>query len=219
MPRRTDGPRPPHPSDPDLPRDLDTVTSLVRHDDIVGARIVDVTGDVDAAYARIAECVFAPATLDRLDLRGATLVDVEIEDLRATSLLATDGSWRAVRLRGGRIGTLDLSRARADRVELRGARIDYLTLGQAEANDILFTGCSLGALDVPLAKLERVRFEDCRVDEVDSRELRARDLDLRGLEALAYTDPASLRGATLSARQTELLSDSFATALGIDVRG
>lgn len=64
----------------------------------------------------------------------------------------------------------------------------------------------------------QARFEGTRVDEVDSRGVRAEHVDLRGLEALAFTDLSSLRGVTLSARQVELLSTSFAAALGVDVR-
>lgn len=58
---------------------------------------------------------------------------------------------------------------------------------------------------------------DGRADEVDTRGLRATDLDLRGLEALAYTDPRGLAGATLEARQAEVHAVALAHALGIRV--
>jgi hypothetical protein len=45
----------------------------------------------------------------------------------------------------------------------------------------------------------------------------SKDLDLRGLEAVSYLDPASLRGATLSPRQVEYLAPALAEALGIRV--
>lgn len=219
MPRNREGPIAPHRCEPDLPRVLDDASTLERHDDVQQSRIVGLSGDVHAAHARVIECRVSAALVERLDLTGATLVDVEIEDLRATTVVARSGRWRSVRIVGGRIGTLDLSGAEVETVELRGVRIDYLTLAQARVSDLLLIDCVLGTVDVPHARLERAGFEKCRADEVDTRELRARDLDLRGLEALSFTDPTGLRGATLSSRQAEALSTSFASALGIDVRG
>ena len=57
--------------------------------------------------------------------------------------------------------------------------------------------CVIGALDLPQATLTRVRFEDSRADEVDTRGLRAEHLDLRGLEAVSYTDPPACAGDAL----------------------
>ena len=218
MPVRPLRPVPPRTAAPDLPARLASVTTLERRSDVTQSRIEPLSGDVDAAHSRLVECEIALSPLERLDLTGATLIDVELEDVRATTLAAVSGTWRSVRLTGGRIGTLDLSRAQLDAVEIRGARIDYLSLGQATAADILIADCVLSTLDMPAARLDRVRFEGCRVDDVDTRELRATDLDLRGLEALGFTDLRALRGATLAPHQVSALAESLAAALGIDVR-
>jgi len=218
MPPRDARPRPPRPALPDLPSRLSAAATLSRRADVSQTRVEGLTGDVDAAHARLVECVLAGATVDRLDLTGATLVDVAVEELRATTVAGVSSTWRSVVIRGGRIGTLDLSRAQVDAVEVRGARIDYLSLGQAVVADLLIADCVLGALDLPGATLERVRFEACRADDVDTREMRATDLDLRGLEALAYTDLRTLRGATLTPHQVAGLAEPFAAALGVDIR-
>ncbi|WP_404433112.1 pentapeptide repeat-containing protein [Microbacterium lacus] len=182
------------------------------------ARFEGLSGDVDAAHAHLSECIIVDATVGGLDLTGAVLTDVGITALRATEVKARNSRWRDILVSGGRIGTLDLTGADLTGVELRGIRIDYLALGSAKVSDLLMAECTIGSLDVPLATLSRVRFESTRVDEVDSRGVRAEHVDLRGLEALAFTDLSSLRGVTLSARQVELLATSFAAALGIDVR-
>lgn len=209
--------RAPRAATPDIPDSLDPVAGIARADDLVQARIEGLSGTVDAAHAHVAECVVAAASVDRLDLTGASLSDVEITDLRATELRAVESRWRNVRLTGGRIGTLDLRSAELDGVELRGIRIDYLALPAARVNDLVVADCVIGALDLPQATLTRVRFEDSRADEVDTRGLRSEHLDLRGLEAVSYTDPAGLRRATLSFRQVEHLAPALATALGIRV--
>lgn len=215
---RNAAPVAPRHSAPDLPDVLDDVDGLRARSDVFQSRVGGLGGQVDAAHSQLTECVIAPASVDRLDLTGAALVDVDTEELRATELVARNGRWRSVRVTGGRVGTLDLSGAELDGVELRGIRIDYLSLGGARVSDLLIADCTILALDLPQATVERVRFDGTRADEVDNRGLRARHLDLRGLEALSYLDPAALRGATLTARQVELLAPAFAASLGIDVR-
>nr|WP_232528489.1 pentapeptide repeat-containing protein [Microbacterium sp. MAH-37] len=178
---------------------------------------VECAGDTDLAHGSLEQCVLT-GSADRVDLTGATLLDVRIEDLRAPVVSLRDSTIRRLSIERGRIGTLDLSTARIGELEIRGARIDYLSLGAARAEDVLIADTMLHTLDVPQATLTRVRFEGTRADEVDTRGLVAKDVDLRGLDALAYLDVLSLRGATLGSRQVELLAPAFATAAGIDVQ-
>jgi uncharacterized protein YjbI with pentapeptide repeats len=216
--RAGDRPAAPRISPPDLPEELEVRSVLSSHDDLLAARLEGLAGDVDAAHSRLSECLVVEASVDRLDLAGAVLTDVEIDQPRVTELVARTGRWRNVRVTGGRLGTLDLSGAEVESVELVGVRVDYLSLAQAKVADLALRDCALRTLDLPHAELARVRFEDSRADEVDTRGLSAVDVDLRGLEALAFTDPTSLRGATLSGRQVEQLAPDLARALGIDVR-
>lgn len=218
MARAASGPLAPRISDPDLPGSLDEVVGLAAGDDVLQARVSGLRGDVDAARLTLTEAVVADVDVDRFDLTLARLADVEFDAPRATELVASRGSWRNVRITGGRIGALDLGRADLHSVELRGVRIDYLALGEADVSDLLVADCTIGTLDLPAATLVRVRFEGCRADEVDTRDLRASHVDLRGLDAVTYTSPAGLRGTTLGLRQVELLAGDFAAAFGVDVR-
>ncbi|MFE6994496.1 pentapeptide repeat-containing protein [Microbacterium sp. NPDC057659] len=208
-------PVPPRVSAPDLPDHL-TPARAQRRADLLAAS-VECAGETDLAHGSLEQCVLTGAA-DRVDLTGATLLDVRIEDLRAPVVSLRDASIRRLRIDRGRIGTLDLSTARIGELEIRGARIDYLSLGGARAEDVLIADTTLHTLDVPQATLTRVRFDGTRADEVDPRGLTSKDVDLRGLDALAYLDVLSLRGATLASRQVELLAPAFATAAGIDVQ-
>ena len=214
MARPVEKPRPPRLSPPDLPPELDDAAGA-RHGDHLGQRIALADGDL--AHAQFEQCVLH-GSADRADLTGATLMDVSVQDPQTPVLLLRDASLRRVRISGGRIGTLDLTDARIGELEIRDVRIDYLTLGGARAEDVEVADSAIRALDVPLATLARVRFAGCRADEVDVRGLGAEDLDLRGLDALSYLDVLSLKGATMSSRQIELLAGVLAAAAGIDVR-
>ena len=215
---RPRGPLPPRIAPPDLPAALESVFGLERRADLVGARIRDLSGETDAAHAQLTECTVDAASLSRLDLTGATLTDVDIDELRATEVVARNSRWRSVRMTGGRIGTFDLSGAELGGLELRGIRIDYLSLRGATATDVLVADCVIGSIDLPLASLSRVAFTGSRADEVDSDGLRAEHVDLRGLDALAFTRPDTLRGTTLSESQVQALAVPLAVAAGIDVR-
>lgn len=211
-------PRAPRLSAPDLPPRLEDGPPPSRSGDAFRVRWTAMDPVTDAAYASLTECALAGASVERLELTGATLVDVDVRDLRSTTLTGRGARLRRVRITGGRIGTLDLADADLDEVELRGVRIDYLSMGGARVADVLIAECTIGTLDMPQARVARMAFPDSRADEVDTRGLRAEDLDFRGLEAVSYPDAASLRGATFSPRQIEQLAPALAAALGIRVR-
>ena len=208
-------PRPPVVSAPDLPDEL-AAADAARHGDLLAARI-ECAGETDLSHSSLEQCRLGGVAA-RVDVLGATLLDVEVSELRTAVLSLRETTARRLRIIGCRIGTLDLSDARAAELEIRASRIDYLTVGGARIEDAVIVGTRFQTLDLPQATLTRVRFDDCRVDEVDSRGMSATDLDLRGLDALSYLDVNALRGATLTTRQVELLAPAFAASLGIDVR-
>lgn len=215
MSRTTDRPIAPRVSPPDLPAHLDK-GEPGRRADLIAQRLEDLTGRVDLSHGTLEQCTLT-GNMERLDLTGTTLLDVDMTDVRAAEFIARDTSIRRLRIRGGRIGTLDLSEARIAELELRDLRIDYLTLGSAKGDDILIVDCTIRAVDVPAATLKRVRFENCRTEEFDPRGFRATDVDLRGLDVAHILDIGGLRGTTLDYRQVVDLAPTLATAAGIHV--
>ena len=215
MARSSESPVAPRVSVPDIPPRLSDAAAA-RSADLLDARL-DVSGNVDLTYASLERCVIT-ADADGIDLIGATILDVDIPDIRVPSLSLRNAGIRRLRVSGGRIGTLDLSSARIDELELRDVRVDYLNLGGAKGTDLQFTGCTIRTLDMPQAQLTRVRFDDCRSDEVDSRGLQATDVDLRGLDAVAFVDANGLRGTTLTTFQVQQLAPTLAVGVGIQVK-
>ncbi|MGO4487464.1 pentapeptide repeat-containing protein [Microbacterium sp. 2RAF4] len=215
MPRTSDSPASPRVTAPDLPPVLEPALAA-RSADLVAARL-DLAGTVDLAYSTVEQCVVS-ADADAVDLTGASVVDVDMSGVRIASLRMRDAGVRRVRINGGRIGTLDLSEAHVSELDLRDVRIDYLNLGAAKVTDLEITGCAIRTIDMPRAELTRVRFTSTSSDEVDPRGMRAKDLDLRGLDALGYLDANSLRGATLTSFQVQQLAPVLAAGIGILVK-
>lgn len=216
--RADDGPIAPRVGAPDLPRVLDAARAPGRGDDVEAVRIEHLEDGLDAPYASIEASVVEHVSGERIDLTGATLLDVDALDLRVTHVAGRGARWRRVRIAGGRIGTLDLSDADLDEVELRELRIDFLSLAGARVADLEISGCTITSIDLPGARVERMRVSSSRSDELDTRELRATDVDLRGLDVADVTAIDGLRGATLTPRQVEGLAAAFAKRAGIDVR-
>lgn len=215
MARLPESPAPPRVSPPDLPDQL-TPGVPARNADLV-ARSLELSGTVDLAHATLEQCTVS-ADADDVDLTGAVILDVEMTHPRVASLRLRDAGIRRLRITGGRIGTLDLSASRISELELRDVRIDYLTLGGAKATDVEVSDCRLRTLDMPQAELARVRFTRSTCDEVDPRGMRASDVDLRGLDAVAFLDANSLRGTTLTGFQVQQLAPVIAEGLGIQIR-
>ncbi|WP_417556363.1 pentapeptide repeat-containing protein [Microbacterium sp.] len=215
MARRSEDLRPPLVSAPDLPPHLEPAAPK-RGADLQASRI-ELTGDADLSHSTLEQCVLT-GSAGALELRGATLMDVDLQNVQATTLAARDANLRRVRITGGRIGTLDLTDARIHELELQGVRIDYLTLAGAKAVDVLVEHCQITTLDLPGSTLTRMAFEGTRCDELGPRGMRAEHVDLRGLDALAFLDVSSLRGTTLTMAQVEQLAPVFAASAGISVR-
>jgi uncharacterized protein YjbI with pentapeptide repeats len=215
MARRSEDLRPPLVSAPDLPPHLEPAAPK-RGADLQASRI-ELTGDTDLSHSTLEQCVLT-GSAGALELRGATLMDVDLQNVQVTTLAARDANLRRVRITGGRIGTLDLTDARIHELELQGVRIDYLTLAGAKAVDVLVEHCQITTLDLPGSTLTRMAFEGTRCDELGTRGMRAEHVDLRGLDALAFLDVSSLRGTTLTMAQVEQLAPVFAASAGISVR-
>ncbi|MEV7620999.1 pentapeptide repeat-containing protein [Microbacterium sp. NPDC089321] len=204
--------RPPLVSEPDLPDTLSPAAP--RRSSDLRAALIDIDGDADLAHSTLEQCVISGSG-SAVDLEGATMMDVDVRDLRVAKLSARRSTLRRVRISGGRIGTLDLSDSGIHELALHDVRIDYLTLAGGKAVDVRVDSCRIAALDIPGATLSRVAFAATSSDEVDPRGMRAEHLDLRGLDALGFLDVTALRGATLTLRQVELLAPVFAAAAGI----
>ncbi|MFV0533705.1 MAG: pentapeptide repeat-containing protein [Cumulibacter sp.] len=181
------------------------------------ARINGLIGELDAAGSDIEHSALSDLRLDVLEFSGARLVDVLVQEAQITALNASGATLRRSAIVGGRIGVLDLSDADLAGVEVRGARIDYLRLDGARVRDLLIVDCTVGTMDMPEVDIHRGAVVRSSLGEIDTRRLRAVDLDLRGSGTPAITDITALRGATLTEFHLRVMLPAIAAHLGIDI--
>lgn len=210
--------QPPVATEPDLPAEFDAGPSLRRGLDATAVRWEGGSGAVNAPHASISESVFDGGGYDAIDLAHAELIDVDLTGVSCATMSLRGARLRRVRLTGGRFGTIDLADAEVDELILDGVRVDYLALGRAEVTDADVRDSRFGSVDAPAARLTRIRFATSEANELDLREARNRDVDLRGLDVTHHLDPRGLAGTTLTELQAQLAARAFADALGVHVR-
>lgn len=159
---------------------------------------------------------FADLTLDELDLRGARLREVLLEQVSAPVVRAARSDWRDVRVTG-RLGSVEAYEAPWRSVHLVGCKIDYLNLRGADVADVSFTDCVVDELDLLDATARRVAFSGTRVGRLDVQRSRLHDVDLRGATLSAVDGVIELRGTTVSEAQLLLLAPLLAEGLGLSV--
>ena len=186
--------------------------------DAVELRGLDLSGQ-SATNARFLECGLYECRLDQADLRRARIADCLLVDLQAVSLDVAESSWRDSILRGCRFGALVAHGATLTRVRVVDGKLDYVNLRGATLTDVRFEGCQISELDLGGAELHQVSLAGCRVERIDFSEARLHEVDLSGAQLHELTGVADMAGAVISEVQLADLAVTFATHLGIRVRG
>ncbi len=208
----------PRVSPPETPDDLDTGHTLTAggfHDERLWTTLTERT---DASRSQVSSCVIRDVRADAIVLDHAGITDLLIQDVHLAQLSLRGARARRVAIRSGRIGTLDLADADIDELTVDDARVDYLALGRATLTDAVITGVGFGSVDAPAARLTRVAFVHSTADELDLRESKNTDLDLRGLDIAHHLDVRGLAGATISPVQAVTIAAQAASALGARVQ-
>jgi len=183
-----------------------------------GLLFADDLSGLDARDARFLGCALGPARADGLALVGARVVDCRVHGLGATEAPWRASTWRDTTVTDGRVGALDLSAARWDRVAVVGGRYDFVNLREAELTDVTFRDVDLREVDLTGARVTRVRFEDCRIGHLDVTAATLDGLDVSPSELQEISGVGNLRGTTVSELQLLHLAPLLAAHLGVTVR-
>jgi uncharacterized protein YjbI with pentapeptide repeats len=192
--------------------------TLEPHGDYDGVLLdaIDLTGhrprDVRITRSRLRRCM-----LDGADLSAALLAECELDRIEAASLDLVGATMRDVEVSSSRIGGLRAYDADVTRMVVRGCRLGYVNLRGATLVDVVFDKCSIGDLDVGDATLQRVRLSACTIERLSCPHATMTDVDLTGVDVGSVSDPAQLRGATISTAQLAVFAPELAAHLGIEV--
>ena len=105
------------------------------------------------------------------------------------------------------------------RVRVVGGKLDYVNLRGATLTDVSFEGCHISELDLGGAELHQVSLAGCRVERIDFSAARLDEVDRSGAQLHGLTGVADMAGAVISEVQLADLAVTFATHLGIRIRG
>lgn len=171
------------------------------------------------AGVTLLECELTEVTEDRLELRGARLLESRVSRCSAPSVSAHGSTWRDAEIIESRIGALELSDSELRRVVVEGSKLGWVNLRGANLQDVLFRNCTFDEIDFGGATTARVAFEGCVAEKLTLTKSKSGALDLRGLEFHEIEGLEGLRGALLSHEQVALLAETFAAHFGAIVDG
>jgi uncharacterized protein YjbI with pentapeptide repeats len=192
--------------------------TLGPHDERTGESWVgvDLTGR-DLTAVTLTDCGIRSATLSEAILRSAQVVDSQVQDGFATTLLASRSAWRGVRLERLRVGSAELFDADLVSVALRASKVDDLNARGARWTDVLLEDCVIATLDLAGARLRRVAFDGCRIGTLELSGTTCTHVDLRTTSIGHVNGLEGLRGATIDTGQLIELAPALARHLGIAV--
>lgn len=169
----------------------------------------------DLSGTTFTECELSNWSADQTQFRGARFVETRLDRMQAPVWSAPRLQLREVELTESRFGAAEMYDANFQSVLIEHCKLGWVNLRASDLVNVVFRDCTIGELDVVDAQLRRVSFENCRVESLHLAGTSLEHVDLRGLDIGTISDPARLRGATLSSSQAASLTRVFATHLGI----
>lgn len=149
--------------------------------------------------AHVRDCAFDTADLANVDLRGAALHRVTVQDARLTGASLPETSLRDVTFTGCRLDLVSLADARVERVAFVDCDLRETAFDGAQLRDVRFERCDLAGASFSRVQLARTVILGC---------------DLTRVRALA-----DLRGAAMRWPDVVDNAAAFASALGFTVLG
>ncbi|KAM9862110.1 pentapeptide repeat-containing protein [Leucobacter sp. BZR 635] len=191
---------------------------LVAGADLDGLRFERPEVPRSLAGITLLECEVAELVTDRLELRGARMLETRLSRCSAPTVSAHGSTWRDAELLESRIGAIELSDAELRRVVIDGSKLGWVNLRGSNIQDVVFRNCSFDELDFGGAKVARVSFENCVTEKLTLTHAKSEHLDLRGLEFSAIEGFEGLRGSILGHEQVALLAETFARHFGATIQ-
>jgi uncharacterized protein YjbI with pentapeptide repeats len=165
---------------------------------------------------------FEQAHLQDVSFDDAKLRALELVDVRAERVSATNGDWGAALLRRvyfheARLTGLDLGEARIEEAHFKSCKLDYANFRHSTIEFATFEDCVLANADFQGAHIYAARFEGCQLAAADFTKAVLAHVDLRGSELALAGSVLGLRGAIVDPLQLMELSPLIAHELGIVV--
>jgi uncharacterized protein YjbI with pentapeptide repeats len=194
------------------------LAGLVSRFELEDVRVSSVSfPNLDAGSGRLARAQLVDVDLGESKLRGVELVDVIAERLNATN-----GDWGGAQLRrslfsDARLTGLGLAEARIEHVRFKLCKLDYANFRHCEIEHVSFEDCVLTGADFQGAKIKETVFSGCQLLEADFTKAELSRVDMRGSGLALAGSVLGLRGAIIDPLQLMELARTLAHELGITV--
>ncbi|HJS93665.1 MAG TPA: pentapeptide repeat-containing protein [Solirubrobacteraceae bacterium] len=206
------------PDAPDLPPELDAVTTLDR-EGLEAARLTDAAvPEFRAPGVGIDACVLERVVLAGARMTGAHVRDTQLSDCDLANADLRDARLRRVEVHGGRLTGAVLIGADLGEPLTEDCRADFATFATAHLHNVRLAACDLRSTDWQEAQLRGVCFEDCDLSGADFSRGRFVEVELRRCRLDGIRGAQGLRGVTMSWDDVLGAAAVFAAACGVRVR-
>lgn len=210
------------PAAPDIPDDLTEASSdeAELDDGVVQAGLavsdLDLSGR-EAAGAELDQCRYTTVSFAGVQMRRATIRDVEFARCDLANLLARDSSLNRVAVHGSRTTGAALLACTVRDVAFRDCRMDMTSFSGSRFDSVTFTNCRLDQANFGDADLSGVEFDHCDLSSAQLSGATLNGAKFTACDLTGVSGVTSLRGAIITSSDALTLARIFAEALGITI--
>ncbi|MET0779413.1 MAG: pentapeptide repeat-containing protein [Candidatus Saccharimonadales bacterium] len=172
-----------------------------------------VVKDLNFDESMLEKVVLAEARLERF-----SLTDSELRACDLSAARCSGASLIRVRVIGGRLTGLDLSRSTLKDVTFEDCKLDMANFRYAKLTRVRFINCMLAETDFQAAELHDITFEDCTLDRVEFGHARIKSVDTRSSQLIDIRGWEYLKGLTVDSMQLAAIAPQLALQIGLIIK-
>lgn len=174
-------------------------------------------GNIHARSLSLQEAVLERVLLTEAHLERLSLTDVEVKACDLSIARCSESSFMRVRIVGGRMTGIDLSRATIKDAVFEECKLDIANFRFAKLTRVQFVNCQLNETDFQAAELHEVEFQGSYLEKTEFGQCRIKDVDVRTSQLYDIRGWQSLKGLTIDSAQLITVAPQLAVELGLKI--
>lgn len=171
-----------------------------------------------ASNMSLEETMFERVALAEAKLEKLHLLDAELRTCDLSAAHCSESSWIRVRISGGRMTGLDLSRSTLKDVTFEGCKLDMVNVRFAKLTRVQFIDCIMNEADFQAAELTDVAFQNSHLEKVEFGQCKLKSVDARSSQLFDIRGWQSLKGLTIDSAQLASIAPQLAVELGLVIK-
>lgn len=179
--------------------------------------------NLDASNLKATNLSLDEATLEKVQfvearLEKLSLMDTELKICDISAARCNDSSFIRVRITGGRMTGIDLSRSAIKDVVFENCKLNMANFRFAKLVRVQFINCQLSETDFQAAELNKVEFQTSYLEKAEFGQCKLSEVDVRSSQLLDIRGWHSLKGLVIDSTQLVGIAPQLAMELGLIIK-